>query len=570
MFVPDLENSNSEEDNNTDQSFSKETVTVLSSFGDNAVKYGDDDESDDVFDCRPKLISYVKKFVIFFYIVILNMLLPFLLYYFLLDEKSMIIPYWIGFGTVILTNFFKILEGTLATISYFYRNITKERRMMLDTETHRFVEVYDTDLSQIRTNERMVLVDGLPIKDYDAPIDEEYGEHMAKIKYDKPKLLALVPAYLINEQVVIFDTLNHMGKVMYSGHSEILLVFNSPPFEGKEEIIERLNKLSDGFEDMYGKKLHIHENLTSRSKAENVNYGLQLIRDGKIDKPDIIAMYDADHHPELWSWERAVYMFFKTECDVLQGRCVIRNNETFLERMVAVEYEMMYTLHQKGGQFLRGYGIFGGSNGFWLYEGVLEKIGMDESMLTEDIDSNFRSLEDGLKVIYCDDVISYELTPPNISSWISQRLRWSQGWFEVMFRHTWRILKCKNMTWRQRLWTLVYLPYRELSIYTMQQVGPAALAYMLKYGTDGIGWEPILISLIIKDLPVWINTLMIGATISNDSYRWYKTSYKPVPFRCYLEFILFSSFYLQVLLIISMISHAKHFLKINKWVVTPR
>ncbi len=176
----------------------------------------------------------------------------------------------------------------------------------------------------------------------------------------------------------------------------------------------------------------------------------------------------------------------------------------------------------------------------------------------------------GLKLFNCDDVISYELTPPSISAWISQRLRWSQGWFEVMFRHTWRILKCKNLTWRQRLWTLVYLPYRELSIYLMQQIGPAFLAFAILYGTDSISWESVLASLIAKDLPVWLNTLMVGATITTDSYRWYETSYKPVPFRCYFEFIMFSPFYLQALLFISMIAHCRCFLGINRWIVTPR
>ena len=572
IFVPEYDSSSNDDDTNSSEEY--HPAIDLPSFGGHAIKYGNDDGNDESdtksnYFNKDRLKSYGKNVIIFSYIVILNMVAPFLIYYYLLDDKSLAIPYWIGYGALLLTNFFKLTEGILATIAYFHRKMTKEQRLMLDTDTDRFVKVYDTDFTHSKSNERMVLVDGLPVKDYDPPLQDEHKEYMAKISYDIPNLLVLIPAYLINEQEIIFDTLNHMGTVIYSGQTEILLVFNSPHFEGKEEVIDRLNELSGQFEYLYGKKLYIAENLTSHSKAENVNYGLQLIRDGKIFQPDIVAMYDADHQPELWAWERAVYMFFKTSCHVIQGRCVIRNNENFFARMVAVEYELMYTLHQKGGQFIRNYGIFGGSNGFWLYE-VLNDIEMDQTMLTEDIDSNFRALEKDNKVIYCDDVISYELTPPNFSSWVSQRLRWSQGWFEVMFRHTWRMLKCKNLTWQQRLATLIYLPYRELSIYLMAQIAPCAAAYFLKYGTDGIIWELILVSIIVKDVPVWINTLMVGATISTDSHRWYNTAYKPIPFICYIQFIMFSPFYLQALLIISMISHCRHFMAMHQWVVTPR
>ena len=551
IAIPDSE-STSESSLSVSDSYSAEDVDTYDGHG---IRFGPSSfEEENTKSFMERLKPYLSKFTVFMYIFMLNAGIPYIVYYFALDETTLLIPYWIGYSSLLLTNSFKIMEGIAATIAYVHRKVTKDWRLMIDTETREFTRVYDTDITLAGTNQKMVLVDGLPLRDENPPIQEEDDEHIIKISYDTPDLLILVAAYLVNERDVIEETLNHMGSVIYSGHVEILLIFNTPPFDGKQELVGRLIELSQNFQQMYGKTLHIAEHTTSHSKAENVNYGMELVRDGKIHTPDIVGMYDADHQPELWAWERVAYMFLKTGCDVLQGRCVIRNNKNFFALIIAVEYEPMYTLHQKGGQFLRGYGIFGGSNGFWIYE-VLDQIMMDESMLTEDIDSNFRAMEIGAKVIYADDVISYELTPPNFWAWVSQRLRWSQGWFEVTFRHTHRILKCKELTWRQRLLTLIYLPWREASPYLMAQVLPSFVLYASIYGVEGIGWETVLGSFLVKDLPIWINTLMVGACISTDSHRWYASAYKPVPFWSYIAFIMFSPFYLQALLLITMISH---------------
>lgn len=560
--------SSSSDSNSSTDSYNTYSGKDIDDFEGNAVRYGPD-SFPDMIPFREKFINALKRIGLYVYIIMLNVGIPYTIYYFFLDEQTLQIPYWIGYGSLMLTNLFKVIEGILAAIAYFHKKFTKQRRQVIDLQSRNFVEVYETDLKSTPSNERGVVVDGLPVKDDDPDLSGKMAEHMSKIKGDKPTLLVIVAAYLVNERDVIEETLNHMGNVHYKGEANILLCHNSPSFPEKEELIHRLEDLSRGFFQMYGKHLYIAECMYSHSKAENVNYGLDIVKEGIIDKPDIVAMYDADHQPELWSWERVVYMFTKTGCDLIQGRCVIRNNENFFAKMIAVEYELMYTLHQKGGGILRNYGIFGGSNGFWRYD-LLAEIGMDESMLTEDIDSNYRALELGTYILYCDDVISYELTPPNLKAWISQRLRWSQGWVEVTSRHTWRILKCNKMTWRQRLLSLIYLPWREISIYLMAQILPSFLLYVIIYGSDGIGWKSILGSVLIKDLPIWINTLLVGACIMNDSHRWYNVQYKPVGMSGYFMFIMFSPIYLQALLYIAMTAHYKHLIGATKWIVTPR
>ena len=81
------------------------------------------------------------------------------------------------------------------------------------------------------------------------------------------------------------------------------------------------------------------------------------------------------------------------------------------------------------------YAVFGGSNGFWRTD-TLQMIGMDPSMLTEDVDSSIRAMSYGFKIGYNHHLVSLEQPPPNFSALLKQRLRWSQGWYQVRPIHT--------------------------------------------------------------------------------------------------------------------------------------
>ena len=80
--------------------------------------------------------------------------------------------------------------------------------------------------------------------------------------------------------------------------------------------------------------------------------------------------------------------------------------------------------------------------------------------------------------------------------------------------------------------------------------------------TIGMGWGPII--------PIWLNIMIVAGCTITDADRWATPGYEPVKLPGYFLFILFSPFYMQALLIISMISHCRHFFGMTKWVVTPR
>ena len=69
------------------------------------------------------------------------------------------------------------------------------------------------------------------------------------------------------------------------------------------------------------------KNPDSRSKAQNLNYALDVIGGGA----DVIAIMDADHQPSPDALGHALAAMDATGAQVVQGHCAIRNvDDAFL------------------------------------------------------------------------------------------------------------------------------------------------------------------------------------------------------------------------------------------------
>src|SRR5690606_34625966 len=130
----------------------------------------------------------------------------------------------------------------------------------------------------------------------------------------------------------------------------------------------------------------------SSSKAQNVNAALGLVTGA------FVGVFDADHRPDPGSFERA-WRWIDSGVDVVQGHCVIRNGDaSAVSRTVAVEFEQLYAVSHRGRQLLHGFGVFGGSNGFWRTE-LIRTVRMSPAMLTEDIDASLRAVRAGARIV---------------------------------------------------------------------------------------------------------------------------------------------------------------------------
>lgn len=265
-----------------------------------------------------------------------------------------------------------------------------------------------------------------------------------------PRATAVIAAYLPNEEETIVETLHHFLAQRTEGGLQVVLAYNTPfPLPVEAE----LERLAAEHEDLLVLKVP-----DSTSKAQNVNAALH-VADGEV-----IGVFDADHHPMQGAFDRAWQWLGDPEepADVVQGHCVIRNGEdSALARLVAVEFEQIYAVSHPGRATLHGFGIFGGSNGYWRAS-ALERIRLRGSYLTEDIEASMRVLAAGGRIVNDPGLLSRELAPETPSALWKQRMRWAQGWFQVSLRHLGPILRSHELSLRQKAGATYLLAWREV------------------------------------------------------------------------------------------------------------
>lgn len=280
-----------------------------------------------------------------------------------------------------------------------------------------------------------------------------------------PRATAVVAAYLPNEADTVLETLDHfLAQRTSSGHGvQVVLAYNTPfPLPVEEDLL----RMAAEHEDLVVLKV-----ADSTSKAQNVNAALHVA------EGEVIGIFDADHHPMPGAFDRAWQWLGDPErpADVVQGHCVIRNgHDSPLARLVAVEFEQVYAVSHPGRARLHGFGVFGGSNGFWRAS-ALERIRLRGSYLTEDIEASMRVLAAGGRIVNDPGLVSRELAPETPRALWKQRMRWAQGWFQVSLRHLGPILRSGHLTLRQKLGAAYLMGWREvypwLSVLTWPLLG---------------------------------------------------------------------------------------------------
>ena len=171
----------------------------------------------------------------------------------------------------------------------------------------------------------------------------------------------------------------------------------------------------------------------------------------------------------------------------MQGHCVVRNGaDGKLQNLIAAEFEAMYAVSHPGRARLHGFGIFGGSNGYWRTS-TLRLTRLRSFMLTEDIDSSMRVIAAGGRIVSDPGLLSTELAPGSWSALWGQRLRWAQGWSQVALRYLWDGLRNPQLTRRQKAGLAYLLGWREIYPWISLQTFPI-LAFWILRGSPPVSW----------------------------------------------------------------------------------
>jgi cellulose synthase/poly-beta-1,6-N-acetylglucosamine synthase-like glycosyltransferase len=170
------------------------------------------------------------------------------------------------------------------------------------------------------------------------------------------------------------------------------------------------------------------------NKPHGLNKALPLIRH------DVVTIFDAEDgiHPDIFNVINTVML--NEGVRVVQSGVQLMNfDSTWFSAHNVLEYYFWFKSrlhwHARSGMTPLG------GNTIFFNSDLLRQIGgWDETNLTEDADIGIRlsSMGERVRVVYDDDYVTQEETPPNLKGFIKQRTRWNQGFLQTLGKGSWR------------------------------------------------------------------------------------------------------------------------------------
>ena len=196
-----------------------------------------------------------------------------------------------------------------------------------------------------------------------------------------------------------------------------------------------------------------------RQRVDNVR--LVVFDDTPINKPhglniglaqssnEVVTIFDAEDeiHPDIFNIVNTVML--EEGVRVVQcGVQLMNYDSSWYSSLNVLEYFFWFKsrLHYQA-QF--GVTPLGGNTVFFARSLIEEIGGWDERNLTEDADVGIRLsvLGEPVRVVYDDEFVTKEETPPTLAHFVKQRTRWSQGFLQTLKKGDWLRLP----TWKHRL-----------------------------------------------------------------------------------------------------------------------
>ena len=288
-----------------------------------------------------------------------------------------------------------------------------------------------------------------------------------------PHIAVLVPCYMPNEQTIIEETLESIcSDCSYKGIMDVHVPYNTPKPLG--EIEDRLAKTTT----LYGHALRCERVEGSTSKAHNLEYALNHM----VGDASITIIFDADHHPRRDTIEHLVRtLVHSPQFAMAQGAVLVeRGGYPVLRWLVDGMEWTSWHFWGPGLSILVGSAYFGGGNAAWRTD-VLQELGFDTSMLTEDIDVSIRALSLGHRMQVVPWAQVGELCPATLVAFYKQRLRWAMGWEQVTSKR-FATLFSSNLISESKKWrTSVLLVSRYWAILgVLNAVGTSLASFYLK------------------------------------------------------------------------------------------
>jgi cellulose synthase/poly-beta-1,6-N-acetylglucosamine synthase-like glycosyltransferase len=233
---------------------------------------------------------------------------------------------------------------------------------------------------------------------------------------DLPPVSILIPAR--NEAVVIEQTLHRLLSLDYPVDKLEIIVINDGSTDKTKALLDQA-ALRDG----RIKPLHLPAISQGRGKSFALNIGL------KNASHDLIAVYDADNHPEPASLKKLVrHLAANDGLGAVIGKFRTLNRKTnLLTRFINIETLSFQWIVQAGRYRAFQIAILPGTN-YVIRKKVLEQCGgWDENAITEDAELSVRLYQNRWRIGFVPYAVTWEDEPEHLKAWLRQRTRWVRG-----------------------------------------------------------------------------------------------------------------------------------------------
>lgn len=279
---------------------------------------------------------------------------------------------------------------------------------------------------------------------------EVVEHHKSPKEFASPKFsfTALIPAR--HEENVIADTIKAINNINYPDHLKEMLILC------REDDVKTIAKVEETIREIGNPNIMLVVfNSFPINKPHSLNQGLSRANN------EIVAVFDAEDEPHRDIYSVVNTVLLSGNVDFVQSGVQLMNyRSSWFSILNVLEYFFWYKSALHFFSKVAQIAPLGGNTVFFKKAWLKVIGGWDENCLTEDADIGLRLISAGakLKVVYDEQHVTREETPPNLASFIRQRTRWNQGFLQVLFKGSWG----KLPTFRQKLFAIYILLSAEL------------------------------------------------------------------------------------------------------------
>jgi biofilm PGA synthesis N-glycosyltransferase PgaC len=246
-----------------------------------------------------------------------------------------------------------------------------------------------------------------------------------------PMVTVLIPAH--NEEAVLARSLAAVCSIEYPRYE--VLVVNDGSTDGTAEAV--LPFVRDG-------RVRLLDKRVNEGKALALNDALPLARG------EVILALDADAEPARDILTHIVPHFRAARVAAVTGNPRVRNTETFLARLQAVEFTSIVSLLRRSQRVWGRIVTVSGVVAAFRRSALFDVGGFSPNMPTEDIELTWKLQRRFYDVRYEPNAVVWMTVPRSYRAHFKQRLRWARGLMQVLRKHHDTLLH-----WRyRRMWPI--------------------------------------------------------------------------------------------------------------------